>query len=357
MTPPTWPVAPKTPTRMVPRIGAYAVLPRLRLTRGGRAWDAPEKRLRHRAVGRHTLPMTEQLPPGYSARPFTSEDAPGFWAVYAAAEQADLGEVAIELEDIRADWARPSVDLARHTMGVLLGDEVVAGSDVYRTRRADGVVHPDHRGRGIGSWLARWTQACSAADGGTRVGMSVPAGSVGEEVFQDLGYERGWTSWALRFPTGATVPDRPLPEGYAIRDVGVPADLPTVHRVVEDAFDEWPERQPYPYEDWLQGVPEREGFEPWQLRVVTDAEGAIAGVCVLLMAGDTAYVDQLATRADQRGRGLAQALLADAFANGRAHGASVSELATDSRTGALPLYERLGMEVIQTWHHWQIDLV
>jgi hypothetical protein len=46
----------------------------------------------------------------------------------------------------------------------------------------------------------------------------------------------------------------------------------------------------------------------------------------------------------------------DAFAAGREHGARVSELSTDSRTGALPLYERLGMVVTQTWHHWQTDL-
>ena len=68
---------------------------------------------------------------------------------------------AIELADIEADWARPSLDLARHTMGVWDGATLVAGCDVYRTRRADGAVHPDHRGRGIGTALARWTQACS----------------------------------------------------------------------------------------------------------------------------------------------------------------------------------------------------
>lgn len=298
--------------------------------------------------------MDHELPRGYTARPFTRDDAQAFFTVYAAAERADTGEVALEAEDIRADWARPSLDLTRHTMGVLLGDRVVAGSDVYRTRRADGAVHPDHRGRGIGTWLARWTQECSARDGGTCVGMTVPAGSVGEAVLESLGYARGWTSWVLQLPEGTGVAERPLPPGYAVRDV-VDDDLRTVHRVIEDAFGEWPDRQPHPYEDWLEGVPQREGFEPWQVRVVTDTNDQIVAVCVLLMAGRTAYVDQLATRADQRGQGIAQTLLADAFANGRAHGAEVSELSTDSRTGALSLYEKLGMKVTQRWHHWQVD--
>ena len=52
----------------------------------------------------------------------------------------------------------------------------------------------------------------------------------------------------------------------------------------------------------------------------------------------------------------ARALLVDAFARARDHGATVSELSTDSRTGALGLYEHVGMRVTQTWRHWMRDL-
>ena len=299
------------------------------------------------------------LPEPCVARPFVPEEAAAFFEVYAAAEQHDVGEVAIELADIEADWARPSLDLARHTMGVWDGATLVAGCDVYRTRRADGAVHPDHRGRGIGTALARWTQACSRADGGTVVGMTVPAGSPGETVLRDLGYRTGWTSWLLRLPGDAVVPERPLLDGFTLRDATT-EELPVVHRVIEDAFNEWPERQATPFEDWAASVPRRSGFEPWQLRVVLSPSGEVVAVSAALLAGEgearTAYVGQLATRADHRGQGLGQALLADAFALGRAHGARVSELSTDSRTGALPLYERLGMVVTQTWRHWQVDV-
>ena len=95
------------------------------------------------------------------------------------------------------------------------------------------------------------------------------------------------------------------------------------------------------------------------LRVVTDPGGEVVGVVVIVLAGDAldeGYVDQLAVRRDQRGRGLARALLADAFAAARERGASRSTLATDSRTGALGLYEKVGMEVTSTWLHRAIDL-
>ena len=63
------------------------------------------------------------------------------------------------------------------------------------------------------------------------------------------------------------------------------------------------------------------------------------------LADTTAFIARLATAKEQRGQGLAQALLVDAFAVGREHGALRSELSTDSRTGALGLYEKVGMVV------------
>jgi ribosomal protein S18 acetylase RimI-like enzyme len=132
-----------------------------------------------------------------------------------------------------------------------------------------------------------------------------------------------------------------------------------VHEVVEEAFLEWAERQRESYADFSATVIERPGFEPWQMRVVTDSDGVVVGTVVVQMAGDPAeegFVARLAVRRDQRGRGLAQVLLVDAFAQARAHGATRSTLSTDSRTGALSLYEKVGMEVTSVWLRRAIDL-
>ena len=56
------------------------------------------------------------------------------------------------------------------------------------------------------------------------------------------------------------------------------------------------------------------------------------------------------------GLGWPVRLLADAFERARERGAASSEFSTDSRTGALGLYEHVGMVVTQTWRHWQTDL-
>jgi ribosomal protein S18 acetylase RimI-like enzyme len=93
------------------------------------------------------------------------------------------------------------------------------------------------------------------------------------------------------------------------------------------------------------------------LRVVTDADGRVAAVaCIVLTERQEAYIDRLATRADQRHRGLAQALMVDAFRAGREKGATTSGLSTDSRTGALGLYQKVGMVVVDGWVNRAIDL-
>ena len=233
-------------------------------------------------------------------------------------------------------------------MGIVAGTELVAYAEVSNGRYADATVPPAWRGRGIGTWLAQWTQDEARRQGGTLVGMPVPAGSAGDRLLEGLGYHVAWTSWVLELPEGARIEPQPVPEGYAVREYA-PGEERDAFQVVEDAFNEWPNRTPWTYDDWASGVVLRPGFEPWNLRVVIDPDGGVVGVGFVFLSRDCGYVQYLAMRRDQRGRGLARALLVDCFEVAREHGASRSELSTDSRTGALGLYERVGMAVTSTW--------
>ena len=299
---------------------------------------------------------TIDLPTGLTSRPLAMADARAVFEVMAAQEQQDIGKVAIEEADILADWERPSYDVGAGTVGVLDGDRLVAYAEHLGGDKGDAAVHPAYRGRGIGTALAHWMQRQARAAGASVVGMPVPQGSDGDRLLAALGYHVRWEMWELYLPEGAAIPERPLPDGYALREA-TPDDHPVCWAVLEDAFLEWAERERQPYDDFLSSVVGRQGFEPWHLRVVTDPAGEVVGACnVLLFGGDEGYVNKVATRADQRGRGLGQALLVDAFAAARAHGATHSGLATDSRTGALSLYEKVGMQVTSTWLNRAITL-
>ena len=116
------------------------------------------------------------------------------------------------------------------------------------------------------------------------------------------------------------------------------------------------------FEDFEASVVRRPGFEPWNLRLALDEAGEVVGVAYVVIAwtddgrDPEAYISRLAVRRDQRGQGLAQALMVDAFGAARAHGALVSGLSTDSRTGALGLYEKVGMQVTSVWLNRAVDL-
>ena len=296
------------------------------------------------------------LPDGVVSRPLEPTDARAMYELFAASELADTGEVAVEPEDIEGDWQRPSFDLAAESIGVFEGSTLVAAAEVYKTRRAEATVHPDHRGRGIGTWLAHWVEDCSRRRGGHLVGQSVPVGSSAEQLYRSLGYREGWRSWVLVVPEGASIEPQALPHGYRLRDLVPGEDEQVAYRLVEDAFNEWPDRQPSTFEDWAAGSVRRPGFEPWQVRFACEPDGTPVGVAFTIVADGCGYVDQLAVRAERRGRGLARALLVDAFERARDHGATRSELATDSRTGALPLYEHVGMRVSKSYQHWMTDV-
>lgn len=304
-----------------------------------------------------STPTLPALPAGLTTRPLQKSDARAVFELMVAQEREDIGVVAIEEADIVSDWARPSHDLGARSVGVLDGETLVAYAELMGADRADTSVLPSHRGRGIGTWLAHWLQDLGRRVGSTVVGMPVPQGSPGDRLLEELGFGVRWTSWVLALPEGATIPDRELPAGYVVR-TAEPEERRAAHEVLEDAFLEWSVRDREPFEDFEAATTGRPGFEPWNLRIVVDPEGAVAGVSLVLVSdnGTTGYVDRLAVRRDQRHRGLAQALLVDSFAQARSHGTTTSELSTDSRTGALGLYEKVGMAAQHVWVNRGIEL-
>ncbi len=301
--------------------------------------------------------MTTDLPPGLTARPLTLDDLDAAFAVYSAAELEDAGHLALEPEDIAGDWARPSFDLAADSIGVFDGERLVGAAEVTRGgSRSEGAVLPGERGRGIGSWLAAWIEGRARSMGSRRVGQVAPDGSLPQRLLRARGYTLGHTSWVLELPAGREVPQRPLPPGYTIV-TGDSADRErAAYEVLQDAFDEWEGRVRDTFEDWAATTVRRPGAQPWQLRVVERGGVVVAASFTILDSQGVGFVDQLAVERTHRGKGLAQALLADAFGQARERGAHRSELSTDSRTGALDLYLKVGMQVTQTWTQLVTDL-
>lgn len=288
---------------------------------------------------------------GLTTAPLTPEDGPAVARVWRACEIHDGGEALFTEEDFVATCQRPSTDLRRDSVGVREGGELVALA-LLLGRDAFGGVLPSHRGRGIGAWLLRWTQDAARAAGRRQTCQSLSENAYDAQALLEAdGYERRWEDWIFDIELQRE-PDPPSPPaGYAIRDFVRDRDDHAVFQVVEEAFREWPDPQEWNFGDWAAWTVERPGFAPEHVGTVVHGD-AIVGASVLIQEADTLWVAQLAVAREQRGRGLARALLAHAFGVAWRAGLRHAGLSTDSRTGARGLYEHVGMRVTRTsWEY------
>jgi len=292
-----------------------------------------------------------RLPAGLTARPATEEDAETVLALVVEAEVADQGEAWTDLDDIRGAWARPNFDLSRDTVLVFDGPTLAGGTEVSRGY-LDGYVHSAHRGRGIGGFLLDWAERRAVERGYDRIGQTVPESlTEAHRLFEAHGFTRDRTSWVLTIDLGRPFQPPSLPDELVLRDVA-PGEDRAVHAVIERAFNEWPDRIPTTFEDWAAFNLARSNHRPELLPVLLDGD-EIVGVALCLDADPSdGWIQQVAVARPYRGRGLGRALLVEAFRRFQAMGKRTCSLSTDTRTGALGMYERVGMRVRRTYAHF-----
>jgi len=136
---------------------------------------------------------------------------------------------------------------------------------------------------------------------------------------------------------------------------GIPLDaIPDLSDTQVIVGAEWPGRSPTSFDGWRALTIDREDFAPDNF-LLAELSGIVVGAALLLEDGEI-WVDKLAVRRDVRDRGIARALLATAFVRSFELGHATTGISTDSRTGAVTLYEKLGMTVRERYTHYALDL-
>ena len=293
----------------------------------------------------------------FVVRAATLADAPAIHDLVSAAELDHNGRAEEGLDGVVADLRRPAIDLTRDTRVIHnAGGELAGWGWVHLGRRARVDVHPRHRGAGLGTELLAWVHDRSRQLGSVRVGQNVSdADRPAAELLRAHGYAGKATNWLLEIDL-ADEPVLPaLPAGLSIRPFA-PGDETVVHQVVQDAFDEWQQRR-HPYDEWARRTIERDTFVP-ALSPLAIRDGTVVGALVsLLVPGRPwGYVDELAVRADSRHQGIARILLRHAFQGFYRYGRRTASLWTHTDTGALSLYERVGLTVRRSATHYSVDL-
>ena len=276
--------------------------------------------------------------------------------------EADLAEFLID----------PDMDLPRGSMSAWDGPEMVGdcllqfrpSAQPVHQMRCYGDVHPQYRGRGIGSRLLAWAEGAAAELHTERYGarplaleVQCQAGNARAlRLFAQHGYREARRFYTMACDLSAPPPDRPVPEGVKIAsftpDLSADALL-----VRNEAFhDHWGSADTAP-DRWELQIGS-EAFRAEYSLLGTDDAGTPLSIvmCYEFDAATAAtghrdlHVWLVGTRRAARGRGIASALLARALAVARADGFVTASLGVDadSPTGAVGVYERLGFTVTRT---------
>jgi mycothiol synthase len=261
--------------------------------------------------------------------------------------------------ELRSTWEE--LDLTRDAWLFELDGRVAGYADFFAkgTRlNGDGYIHPEFRGRGIGSEILRLTE-----ERGREEEPNVPAGErvyiqnatldQDEETvrfYRERGYEpvRGFRGMAIdldKKPSPGAIP------GIEIRLYRHPDEGQAFHAAQQESFaDHW-EHRPTSWEKWQEKNYGRETFDPALWWVAADGD-EIAGVLIGEQRRDPGqgWIETVGVRRPYRRRGIAEALLKTAFAELFRRGERRIGLGVDaeSPTGATRVYERAGMRTL--WH-------
>jgi mycothiol synthase len=306
-------------------------------------------------------------PAPYVLRAARPGDFAGVAAVLAADDLDDAGEVVLDEGFLHKQWERPALALATDAWVAVHPDATVAayGQVVYDDPDVVdswAVVHPAHRGQGLGAALVDLieTRAPALAPGAATVLLrnAVNAGDEAAAVLlESRGYHRVRHFWHMRIdvPDGFEPGDPPA--GITITSLRSSDELPAVHRVIDEAFaDHWA-HQPETFEDWASDNASGASYDPRLWRLAWDGERLVGGLTATALEG-RGWVDLLAVARSDRGRGIAGALLRRVFAAFAERDIRAVYLAVDagSPTGATALYEGQGMRVVKRWDLWEKPL-
>lgn len=288
------------------------------------------------------------MPP--RVRPPAEDDAASVLQVIVARDVADLGVPDFTIDDLRADWATPGLDLehdvrvAADNGGAIRGYAILQGDDAVV------VVHPDAEGNGTGTVLRRWAEA-RACERGTSVlrQFAYGANDGARRHLREAGYAPTQHYFRLR----ADLADVPPPTEVELRAFQ-PGDAEAVHRLIEEAFTEIEGNTPMTLDEWRAKGTGKAGYDPSLWLLAEDEHGLAGAALGERWESATGYVGELAVAARARGRGLGRALLLGLFAAFRRAGLAHAELSVHGRNrGALALYESVGMRSTWEAERWE----
>jgi mycothiol synthase len=280
-------------------------------------------------------------------------DAAAVTEVVVALESSLYGHSGFSQADLQDQWS--DLDLAQGARVVRDGKRIVGYGELRAEGElwcAEGYVHPDELGRGIGRLIASGLEQDAARRGVGRIHNSVMEADVAAgRLLESLGYRAVRVFREMRVELQAAPPVPRWPAGLRVVAFDLERDALAFHSAHEEAFSDHWEPTSSDFASWSKKHVDSERFDPTLWCVVRAGEEIAAGT---ICTGDSyggGWVQVLFTRRRWRKQGVGAALLGDAFVRFWERGERSVGLGVDaaSDTGAFRLYERAGMAPALGW--------
>lgn len=280
-------------------------------------------------------------------RPPTTEDVPAATRLVAEHWPEPVDESLIE-----RDWTSPRLNLATD---VRIGDGVYAFVEDMGEDRAWIEVHGPSAETAFG-----WAEARAAEMGATRLFSG--AWATNEPILELLaehGYAFARRSQRMEIDLTEPLESPDWPDGIGVRTFE-PGDERLFYDVEEEAFRDMWEPMEESFEEWAHWHlgPKRLMPDLWFLAEAGPDACGVAMCHPHETVDGLGWVAILAVRHPWRRRGIARALLLQAFERFRERGLTRAGLGVDSDsiTGANTLYESVGMRPTQEFHIYERPL-
>jgi mycothiol synthase len=297
----------------------------------------------------------------YTLRPAAPEDLVAVAELLAAADRAEHGETSLGEAFLRGEWGRPRFVHVTDTAVVTTHEGTIVGyGEAFDEALPDviegmGVVHPGHRGRGIGATLIR-AQERRAREQLRRIRAKrvtlrtvVPGkNAAAARLVAARGFQLVRTFFHMEADLAdPTKPD--APPGIDGRAFDPDRDERLLYVLLQEAFrGHWGYAE-QPFDEWTR-TQAAAGLDPDLCFFATVGDEAV-GAVVATELEDHGWINELAVLPAHRHRGIGTFLLQRAFAALARRGQRRVLLNVDAEnpTGALGVYERAGMRVRRRW--------
>jgi mycothiol synthase len=309
---------------------------------------------------------TETHGASFTLRAATNDDLDGVFTVVASSDMREFGEIDTPKEEFAVDWAEldhaRDVQLAVDHDGQIVGYANCRGEGQFSGIDAEGYVHAEHEGRGVGTALVRWTEQRAAdfvdrAPEGARVLLQNPTNAYNKEaaaLLAGLGYDLARQFWRMQIVLSGPPEIGGDPEGISFRAARDEIDERLIWKTTEAAFAQHWGHQPRSFETWAKRRKQAD-HDPglwWMAFAGNDVVGTLISKA---QPGGSGWIQDVGVLPEWRQRGIGRALLQRSFAAFYERGLTTVALGVDTAnaTGATKVYEQAGMSITRGFSIWE----